>query len=202
MTKNKRSKEKPETSPSPQKPLPSKNEIKEISQFIAQEIVAEKYSGPIPAPSPSPNTTLSGNSECPQPFRAEGHLLFDISRSEEGLYDFTLVNFATQEPQAFLARGTGPFEGTVETVVPPGDYELVVNPDGAWQADVIGDVQRYRTDCDFPETGTDIDLSARYTGCGAGCCALENGVAGCDCNSGRCYCNNDTFSDICTCSCN
>jgi uncharacterized membrane protein len=50
MTKNKRSKEKPETSPSSQKPLPSKNEIKEISQFIAQEIVAEKYSGPIPAP--------------------------------------------------------------------------------------------------------------------------------------------------------
>ncbi|MFW5635662.1 MAG: DUF2335 domain-containing protein [Thermodesulfobacteriota bacterium] len=37
-------------SPSPQKPLPSKNEIKEISQYIAQEIVAEKYSGPIPAP--------------------------------------------------------------------------------------------------------------------------------------------------------
>ncbi|MFW6372408.1 MAG: hypothetical protein ACOC3W_01800 [Thermodesulfobacteriota bacterium] len=158
--------------------------------------------GGSPAPAPSPNATLSSEVECPQPFRAEGHLLFDISRSGEGLYDFTLVNFATQEPQAFLARGTGPFEGTVETVVPPGDYELVVNPDSTWQADIIGDVQRYRTDCDFPDTGTDIDLSARYTGCGAGCCALENGVAGCDCNSGRCYCNNDTFSDICTCSCN
>lgn len=91
----------------------------------------------------TPQISYSSGDACLAPFRASGGLTFTITHAEGCLYRFDLLDMHTQAPYAFLARGTGAFNGAVTVSVPEGDYELRVDSACSWSVTVVGDMEKY-----------------------------------------------------------